>query len=325
MKQALDFIVIGAQKSGTTTLFEYLARHPELCLPSSKEAPFFDSETRYGGDFGRYLQTEFPSAGPDGKWGTVTPQYMYGGSGPGRPADVRTIPGRIHEQLPEAKLVAILRDPVKRARSHHAMAVIEGWDTQPFDDAVRQLLAPEALERSRREVSEATSYITFGEYGRILQGYLDFFAREQLLVLFTGDLSSDPDAVVRRVFEFVGVDPGFVPENLGKHYHKSGAAPRLRWLDLYRWQMAASTHPALRNTWHTIPEATRRRIDNRYRKMNYQVRVWNRRGWQRGNDNVPDHDPEIDRLLAVHFEQDAALLSDLLGVTPPWVASPVAG
>ncbi len=321
-KQVLDFIVIGAQKSGTTTLFEYLVKHPQLCLPMAKEAPFFNVETRYGGDLGRYLDTEFHAADPSCMWGTVTPQYMYGASGPGRPADVRTIPRRIHEHLPDVKLVAILRDPVKRARSHHAMARLEGWDERPFDEAVRQLLEPEALERSRREVRESTSYVVFGEYGRILEGYLDVFAPEQLLVVFTNELNDDPQSVVRRVWDFVGVDSGFVPDNLGKHYHESGTAPRLRWLDLYRWQVAAASSPALRGAWHSIPEPTRRRIDTQYRRMNYRMRLWNRRGWhRRGNRPGVERDPQTDQLLAEHFKADAARLTELFGITPPWQAN----
>ncbi len=314
----LDFIVIGAQKSGTTTLFEYLVRHPQLCLPASKEAPFFNGGARYGGDWTRYLQIELGFADPNSRWGTVTPQYMYGTSGSGRPADVRTTPRRIHERLPDVKLIAILRDPVERARSHHAMALLDGWDTRSFDEAVRELLEPEMLASSRREVHENTSYVTFGEYARILSGYLEVFRREQLLVLFTEELDDTPHAMVRRVCEFLDVDPEFVPDNIGKHYHQSGAAPRLRWLDLYRWQMAASSSRILRTAWHRVPEPTRRSIDLRYRGINYRVRIWNRRGWRRRDGRDVESNAETDRLLAEHFEADARLLSELVGLTPPW-------
>jgi hypothetical protein len=324
-KQVLDFIVIGAQKSGTTTLFEYLVKHPQLSLPADKEAPFFNQETKYGGDWERYLLTEFGSADPASVWGTVTPQYMYGTSGGGRIADVRTTPRRISERLPDVKLVAILRDPVQRARSHHAMALLEDWETRSFDEAVRHLLEPDVLERSRRQVQERTSYIVFGEYGRILQGYLEVFSREQLLVLFTSDLNTDPQTTMKSLFEFIGVDSEFVPDNLGKHYHQSGAAPRMRWLDLYRWQTAASSAPMIRGVWHGLPEPTRRRIDSRYRQMDYRVRLWNRRGWRRRGDvhrGVPEQ--ETNEMLAEHFKADAALLGELLGVPPPWAATPVA-
>ena len=125
-KQDLDFIVIGAQKSGTTTLFEYLVKHPQLCLPASKEAPFFNSQTKYGPlhyDQAN-LAASFHFTSCNGSDFSNNGHYA-------------------------AKLIAILHDPVKRARSHHAMALLEDWDTRSFEEAVRDLLQPEALERSR--------------------------------------------------------------------------------------------------------------------------------------------------------------------------------
>src|SRR5262249_10341775 len=78
-KEVLDFIVIGAQKSGTTTLFEYMRRHPELCLPVAKEVPYFSNDTRYREEWTTYLRKAFPFSDPECRWGTVTPQYMCGG------------------------------------------------------------------------------------------------------------------------------------------------------------------------------------------------------------------------------------------------------
>ena len=79
VKNTLDFIVIGAQKAGTTSLFEYLRGHPELSLPPDKEAPFFSSEEARRRGFEDYMRKAFAFADPSSKWGTVTPQYMVGG------------------------------------------------------------------------------------------------------------------------------------------------------------------------------------------------------------------------------------------------------
>jgi hypothetical protein len=326
MKQVLDFMVIGAQKCGTTSLHEYLYKHPSLCLPAAKEAPYFTDERKYGGNWSTYLERVLPSADPSCQWGTVTPTYMYGGAGGGGPADVRTIPLRIKKRLPEARLIAILRDPVQRARSHHAMAVIEGWETRPFDQAVDELLQPSALAKSRRELREITGYVVFGEYGRVLSGYFDVFPREQVMVLFTKELHDNPGAVVRRVFEFLAVDPEFVPDNLDTRYHESGAAPRVKWLDFYNLQMAAAANPVLRRAWHALPEQTRRRIETQYSRVNYRTRIWNRRGWsRRASSPDTERDSDIDGRLREHFEADAAVLADLVGVTPPWSSALVSG
>ncbi len=320
-KRVLDFIVIGAQKSGTTSLFEYMRRHPQLCLPSAKEVPYFSNDVRYREDWEAYLRKAFPFCDPQRRWGTVTPQYMYGGVF--RPAqrtddapaesDVRTVPLRIHERLPDVRLISILRDPVARARSHHAMTLLNGWETRPFDQAVRDLLSPEALARSRRVPEETSGYVAWGEYGRILAGYLDVFSLSQMLVLFTSDLRSDPRAVVRRVFDFLSVDPEFVPDTLGIKYREGGASRRAEWLDLNRLQQVVSSNPVARRTWHSLPERARRRVDARFDRINYLSRLWNRRGMAGA-----DRDPEIDRRLCHHYGSDAELLAKLFGISVPW-------
>jgi len=126
-KDILDFIIIGAQKAGTTSLFEHLRRHPEISLPVGKEVPYFSHDRVYARgwtDYMRKLARHDAFADPGRKWGTVTPQYMLGGvyRSPGDVArgngDERTVPLRIKECLPSVRLIAILRDPVEaRARA----------------------------------------------------------------------------------------------------------------------------------------------------------------------------------------------------------------
>lgn len=326
MKQTLDFIVIGAQKSGTTSLYEYLSKHPSLCLPIAKDISFFNKdvdcftdEARSDAEWRKYLGKMFPGADPSQPWGTVTAAYMYGGARGDEIADVRTTPSRMRKRLPDVRLIAILRDPVERARSHHAMCLIEGWDTRPFGEAVRDLLAPEALVTSRRELHESTGYVVFGEYGRILSGFFEAFPREQLLVLFTKELDQNPRPVIRRIFEFLEVDPGFVPDNLEKHYHATGSSVRLKWLDLYGWHDAAASSPTIRRAWQALPPGMRRRIDAQYLRLNYRSRFWNRGGWTRRETvRETEYDAETDRMLTEHFRADAEVLADLLGTVPPW-------
>src|SRR5664280_1861889 len=77
-KNTLDFIIIGAQKAGTTTLFEYLKRHPELCMPAGKEAPYFGHDDMIARGWEAYLRATFTFADPECKWGTATTHYMAG-------------------------------------------------------------------------------------------------------------------------------------------------------------------------------------------------------------------------------------------------------
>ncbi len=325
-KQELDFIVIGAQKAGTTTLFEYLRRHPEICLPAAKEVPYFSHDRNYNGDWSQYLHKAFTLADPDRKWGTVTPHYMVGGlyerMGSGTDAgDERTVPLRIQARLPDVRLIAILRDPVQRARSHHAMATMNGWDRRSFAEAIDDLLRPDALARARRLPEEATGYVTWGEYGRILAGYLDVFAREQLLVLYTEDLKQHPEVVLGRVFDFLGVAADFIPDNIGTTYRPSAAARRVRWLDLNAVQAAVAANPLTRRVWHALPERSRRGIDKRFDRMNYLTDLWNRRPGQ-GSTSIAS---DTLRALRDHYERDAERLSSLLGEAAPWLAISRAG
>lgn len=314
-KQVLDFIVIGGEKCGTTSLYEYLRKHPQLYLPPGKGGVgYFSNDKKYAQGWTEFLSRNLPGADPSLVWGTISPMYMFGG------ADLQKVPRRIQEQLPDVRLIAILRDPVQRARSHHRMATYEGWgEARSFATAVEDLLQPEALTDARLHPSERTGYIAFGEYGRVLKGFLEVFERDQLLVVYTSDLESNPQSVVRRIFEFLGVDRDFVPTNLGVRYLKGSDARRIQWLSLYELQMAAAKIPALRNAWHALPKSVRIRIDTHYRNLNVRVWQWNRReapGRVNGSDDAED--ARAQRRLAKHFEADLALLTGLVGETPPW-------
>lgn len=321
-KDILDFIVVGAQKAGTTALFEYLRRHPDLSLPPAKEVPYFSHNGRYSADWHEYLHKAFPFSDPDTKWGTVTPQYMYGGIlhiphtsvGPPVKSDVRTVPNRIRQRLPEVKLIAILRDPVERARSHHAMTSLNGWETRSFEQAIAELLDPDELESARRVPEENTGYVVWGEYARILEGYLDIFSSEQMLVLFSSDLRQDPQPVLREVFEFLSVDPDFLPDNLGTSYRESAAARRIDWLDLDHVQRGVSSNSLMRALWHSLPERAQRRVDAGFDRASYLVQLWNRRG--RLSAAPPERETEV--ILRRHFEADAGRLLEVFGLTAPW-------
>lgn len=321
MKEALDFIVIGAQKSGTTSLFEYLTRHPELSLPTGKELPFFSDQDARERGWSDYMRKAFAFAEPDSRWGTVTPQYMVGGlldtpnpSSDGALHDERTIPLRIREQIPEVHLIAILRDPVERALSHHRMVTMEGIEQRAFDEAIEQLLQADALEAARRSPQEETGYVAWGEYGRILSGYLEVFPREQILVLFTQDLEIAPEQLLARVHEFLGVSSDTMPENLGRRYRTGGSGRRLSWLRPYAIQRAVTQQNTMRTLWHKLPERTRRRIDRQFIRAAYGFDLWNRRRAHAAEEP----DPTTMKRLQEHFAADAGRLEADFQLTVPW-------
>lgn len=321
-KDILDFLVIGAQKAGTTSLFEYLKCHPELCLPLDKEAPYFSHDTVRDRGWDRYIRTTFASSDPSRKWGTITTHYMVGGvykaslAQPGGTDhyDESTVPSRIHERLPHVRLIAILRDPVARAISHHQMAVMNGLDKRTFDDAIDELLRPESLRDARQHPQETTGYVAWGEYGRILAAYFDVFSRQQILTLWTEELENAPEQLLRRVHKFVGVAPDIMPNNLGTRYRESNTTRRFSWLDPFAAQEIASKSRVMRMFWHTLPESSRRWCDRELAHIAYLIDLRNRRGKTKTDEPSPT---TLTRLRA-HFEQDSRRLTDLLGESPPW-------
>lgn len=340
-KNTLDFIVIGAQKAGTTSLFHYLRAHPEIALPADKEAPFFSHDTMYyTHGWATYMSNlaRYPAmSDPRRKWGTVTPHYMVGGvyqsnadASVRASYDERTVPSRIHERLPNVRLIAILRDPVERAVSHHRMAVMIGLERRSFDEAIDDLLSPQMLDHARQYPDELTGYIAWGEYGRILEGYFDLFPRDQILVVFTDDLERAPAELMRAVQRFIGVTADLLPENLARRYRVGALERGFSWSSPSSWVTPSSPFSpqglvrALRGKsttramWHAIPSRSQRRVRRPYQRLARRVALRNRgSSANRVRANAQPSPATLARLRA-HYAQDAGQLAVLLGSGPPW-------
>lgn len=178
--------MIGAQKSGTTSLSYLLAQHPDICVASPKEPHFFSHNWDKGIAWYRdcFCHNE----------GTIfidasTTYAMAPVSGQGNP-EFEGIPRKIHQLNPEAKFIYLLRDPVERAYSGYWHSVRTGRETRPFR---------EAIERTSR-------YLDVSDYHQQLLLYLAFFKIDAFLFLLFEDLKTDPGAVARRCFRFLGLD-----------------------------------------------------------------------------------------------------------------------
>jgi hypothetical protein len=321
MKEAFDFLVIGAQKAGTTALAEYLRQHPELSIPPGKEAPFYSHDARWHGGWQAFARKAFAFAPEATLWGTATPHYMLGSlyeasatALSDEPRPERIVPGRIRRHSPGVKLVAVLRDPVGRAYSHYRMEILRGSERGGFAEALERLLRAETLERARRQPTETSSYVTAGEYGRILEPYFELFGAPQVHVCFTRDLEREPAEVLRRIWLFLGVDDRVVPANLGKRYRVGASRRRAAWLDLDRLQDWLSSRPAVRRCWRALPAPARQRIDTAFDGLSYRFDLWNR---------SPNHSAEgigeaVEARLREHYAPDRARLVALLGNEVPW-------
>jgi hypothetical protein len=226
-----NFLMIGAAKSGTSSLYAYLRQHPQVFLSEVRECDFFALEGlrptfRGPGDriaFRRYIttldryQTLFRRAGKRPAIGESSDLYL---DGPGTAS-------RIRQYLPDAKLIVVFRNPVDRAYSQYKHLVRDG----------REPLATfeEALAAEDARVANGWHPIWHlkarGFYSAQLAAYMELFPREQVSIHLYEDFEADPRAVLRALFGFLGVDPTFTVDT-SLRYNVSGR-PRSRLLHAF--------------------------------------------------------------------------------------------
>lgn len=213
-----DFLCVGAQKAGTTTLHELLQAHPGVFLPPLKEVHYFSLH------FDRPLswyESVFASARPRQVAGEITPYYLF------HPA----APARIAATVPGAKLIVLLRDPVDRAISgyfhsrRHGMEpldIAEAFDAEQerTRDAERGLAEP-----GRRNSSHQWhGYVARSRYELQLPRYLERFPRSQILLLRSEDLFAEPGVAWHGLLDFLGLPPLELPSPMPRANAGSGEA-----------------------------------------------------------------------------------------------------
>jgi len=313
----LDFLGIGAQKAGTTSLHEYMRTHPELYLPEAKEQPFFTSDAAFEEGWDAFSEVAFHGAPPGRRYGKITPHYLGGPvawnaetQAGGEPANVITA-RRIADIFPDVKLIAMLRDPVERAISSYWQAAVLGDDKRALHEALSHELEPEALASARAHPTDGHQHIVAGEYGRLLEGYLRFFEREQLFVGSIATLEDDPVALLNDLWRFLEVDRGHVPENLGVRYQVRGTGRRIGALGAL--PALVKRTPGLRHAWQALPDSARTRARARFRTAAHRL---DQRAPVRDEGMRRAPDPEVLERLHRHFAEDLALLQRLVGDVP---------
>lgn len=291
----LDFIIIGAQKSGTTTLFQLLSEHPDVYVPPGKELPFFNRDGANAASYAAFMEEHFGGQSEDVVIGKVTPHYL---SDP-------AVAERLGMLMPSTRLVVILRDPVERAFSHYRMSVRRELDKRSFPQAVDDMLSHDNLARARalpaERGSEHQTYVAWGEYGRLLRPYRDQIARGALLVLSTRELETDPASTIARLLVFLGLEMVELP-SLGQKIHQGGSKQRLP------VQKIAKSIAPLRWLW--------RRLPHRYRsQVLFRVDQWN---VVKSAESVDDLPAETVARLRRHFDSDAKIIEELTGWHPDW-------
>ena len=206
-----SFIIGAAPKCATTSIANALRLHPDVFIPDRKELVFFNSA-----DYQRGLDwyaNYFTAALPGAAIGEATPSYF---------SDKISV-SRLSESLPDAKLIAVLRNPVERAQSHY-------WARRRFDKEPRSLLEVVRHEQALDDPWSRESYLLrHSRYGMIFENLVAHFPRDQILLLFVDDLRQRPAAELARLQEFIGVTPEIdeLPEDNVASTVRSGGLQRL--------------------------------------------------------------------------------------------------
>jgi sulfotransferase family protein len=227
------FVIIGVMKGGTTSLYYGLADHPNIQLPVTKQIHFFDLNYPKGR---RWYEAHFPTRKAGKISGEATPDYLFY-----HPDSAR----RLYESLPDARLIALLRNPVDRAFSHYNHMIRLGKETLSFEEALDR--EDERLSGEAEKLSADPSYYSFnrhylsylsrGRYFEQIEQWLSAFPAEQLLVLNSHSFFDDPDRGAAQVIDFLGL-PAARLENLRRlntgRYDNMNPATRQRLIEYFR-------------------------------------------------------------------------------------------
>lgn len=216
-----ELLIIGAQRSGSTSTYSYLVQHPRIRKAWRKEVRYFDSARNYANGEAWY-RTHFSLRGPGTLAVEATPEYIFHPDAPVRMARL----------VPQARLIALLRDPVERAISHYHHSARLGHESRDIETAMAE--QPAARPASLRAIN---SYLARGLYAEQLEAVLQCFPRDQLLVLASEELFDDATAAMAHILGFVGLSPAPMDVSARKSAGQYAAAPpalRARLVEFFR-------------------------------------------------------------------------------------------
>ena len=296
--QLPDFLVLGACKAGTTSLYRYLKSHPEIYLSPIKEPRYF----------------AFPETGPvsvrprrnvRGVWkiedyrrlfaarttervaGEMSPLYLYS----------TCAPGAIRKLIPNAKLIAILRNPAERAYSHFCHNRRDGYE--PLADFSA------ALDAEEKRIAEgwwsSFHYRNQGCYVRQLKRYLALFPREQMLIQVYDDMVADCHGFLKRICSFLGVDENHSFDTSERDNVTFGIPRTFILRRLLRY-----AGPAKRRIQETVPLKMRSSLFQRFSKLFWAPK--------------PEFRPGVRARLVSAFEADILELQQIINRDlSPWL------
>jgi len=291
VSQMPTFLLIGAAKSGTTSLYHYLDQHPDIFMSPVKEPNFFAFEghpVNFQGPGDQRCNAvsvtcleEYQKLFEDAEHATAR--------GEASPSSLHypNAPRRIRHYVPDVQLIAILRNPVERAYSNYTMMRLN--EREQLDFAA-------ALDAEAKRIEAGWSYFwryqCLGFYYQQLSRYYERFDADQILVVLYDDLVADAHQLMKKVYDFLRVDRAFTPDT-SLHHNPSGI-PRLRWL---RWMMRPE-RPFGSVIRILLPQKLRTRLGAFVYRLNLKK---------------PPISPQMRRALISVYRDDILQLQNLIG------------
>ncbi len=231
-----DFLGLGVQKGGTTTLHEWLSSHPQVHLPPVKELHYFSLHHERGP---AWYAAQFADAPPGSVCGDITPYYIFHPEAP----------RRIQALLPEARLIVLLRDPVERALSQYFHSQRLGLEPLGLEEALaaepERLAGADAVlaDGGRHPSHQEHSYVSRSRYEQQLARLGAMAAPERMLLLRSEDLFQQPERVWTRLQRFLGLREVPLPRHLAELRANAGDGEALALSATLRRQLRAQLAP----------------------------------------------------------------------------------
>jgi len=285
-----NFLIIGAQKAGTSSLYYYLKQHPQIYMSPLKEPHFFTYEgAKLEESFAKAERNEsfaiinniedyqklFQGAPESSLKGEASPSYIY----------APQAAERIKHYIPDIKLIAILRHPAERAYSNFLHAI--SHNQEPLKDFRRALQEEET--RIRNSSGFLWHYKSKGFYYKQLSHYLELFDRSQIKVCLYEDLKTNPAKVIKELFEFLEVDSSFEPD-VSRKYNVS-VVPKNKVLN----DLLDNLKPVKPVIKTLLPDGIRHYVRSKF------------------FDTPPPISPEMRKQLIEEYREDILQMQELLG------------
>ena len=295
--EKIQLMIVGAQKSGTSSLLRYLAQHPDIHTHSQSEMIFFLQEREYTRGYESAFAKYFVG---EGSHEEIRDKYLIAKNV--MVMHSSEVMQRIYEHNPEMHIVVLLREPVARAYSAYWWARRRGWENiQTYEEAL-------AAEEARLDESwfkwRQCAYQYNGIYYPHVKNLITQFGSNRIHCFLTDDLKENAEAVCQQIYNHIGISNDFKP-SIGER-HNQATMPRSERFNFFFTQFLASHNPLRRAIRKLVPDTTAYKL----RKV---ILDWNEKPQKDANWTPPPLNPQTRERQAAYFKPFNEQLGELLG------------